>query len=144
MINRTKALKTDITKVNQIVDWYESRQLSIYKTAEKTHQRHDNGNTKRKTRGINKKAEKAIEKVESKAPLSERMNKTAEKAREGKQLKVLRRIFGKQPLRNVITKSRNFSEIARRTPLTICFFQHRTVQEKKSLWSKRQKLLSAT
>ena len=36
------------------------------------------------------------------------MNKTAEQAREGKQLKVLRRIFGKQPLRNVITKIKEF------------------------------------
>ena len=34
------------------------------------------------------------------------MNKTAEKAREGKQIKVLRRIFGKQPLRNVVSKTK--------------------------------------
>ena len=36
------------------------------------------------------------------------MNKTAETAREGKSPKVLRRIFGKQPLRNVITKTKEF------------------------------------
>ena len=79
-------------------------------------------------------AEKPIEKVESEAPLSERMNKTAEKAREGKQLKVLRRIFGKQPLRNVITKIKEFfRNRKKRAPLTICFFQHRTVQEKTKL-----------
>ena len=59
------------------------------------------GTQKETTRGI-KKAENAIEKFEAKAPLSERMN---ERAREGKQIKVLRRIFGKQPLRNVVSKA---------------------------------------
>ena len=63
------------------------------------------GTQKEKTRGI-KKTEKAIEKFDAKAPLSERMNKTAEKAREGKQIKVLRRIFGKQPLKNVVSKTK--------------------------------------
>ena len=52
------------------------------------------------------KAGKAIEKLEPKAPLSERMIKRG--AREGKQIKVLRRIFGKQPLRNVVTTTKGF------------------------------------
>ena len=87
------------------VDLYENRQLSIFKTAEKLINDMTTGTQKEKTRGI-KKTEKAIEKFDAKAPLSERMNKTAEKAREGKQIKVLRRIFGKQPLRNVVSKTK--------------------------------------
>ena len=43
------------------------------------------------------------------------MNKTAEKAREGMQLKVLRRIFGKQPLRNVINQNQGIFQKSQET-----------------------------
>ena len=89
------------------------------------------GTQRGKTRGI-KKSEKTIEKVESKAPLSERMNTTAERAREGKQLTVLRRIFGKQPLRNVITKTKEFLKNRKTYSINYMLFQHRTVQEKRA------------
>ena len=63
----TKAPRHVITKVNQIVDLYENRQLSIFKTAEKLINDMTTGTQKEKTRGI-KKAEKAIEKFDAKAP----------------------------------------------------------------------------
>ena len=104
----TKAPKNVITKVNQIVDLYENRQLSIFKTAERLINDMTTGTQKEKTRGI-KKAEKAIEKFEAKAPLSERMNKTAEKAREGNTAHFRKTTFKKCCIQNKGTfqKSRN-------------------------------------
>ena len=67
----------------KLIDLYENHQLSSFKTAEKFINDMTIGTQKEKTRGI-KKAEKAIEKIEAKAPLSERINRLAEKAREGK------------------------------------------------------------
>ena len=58
----TKAPENVITKVNQIVDLYENRQLSIFKTAEKLINEMTTGTQKEKTRGI-KKSRKSHRKV---------------------------------------------------------------------------------
>ena len=89
------------------------------------------GNAKSKEKG-NKAYQKAVEKYEDKAPITERMRNTPAKARQAKKEKaveqnkqqVLRRIRQKMAVRQIQNKAhKNSSETGSDTRCRICFFQ---------------------
>ena len=73
------------TKINTIVDLYEDRKISQFGTAERLIKNITTKNDKQKAKGI-KEADKAITKYESATPITEKLAKNAEKARETKKV----------------------------------------------------------
>ena len=69
------------TKINTIVDLYEGRKISQFGTAERLIKNITTKNDKQKAKGI-KEADKSIQKYESATPITEKLAKNAEKARE--------------------------------------------------------------
>jgi hypothetical protein len=73
-------------KINNVVDLYEDRKITIYTTADKLIDGLMAKNDKARAKGV-KEYEKAVEKFKDKERVSERQTKALEKARETKQIK---------------------------------------------------------
>ena len=84
-------------KINKIVDLYEDRKISGYETANKLINDISINDTKTRKSGF-KKYEKAVAKYEEAEPITERMAKTAKKARTGKEVKAVVKTHDKQPI----------------------------------------------
>ena len=84
-----------LQKINNIISLYEDRKITQLTTAENLIKGIATNNEKQKAKGM-KQYEKAVEKYEAQQPITERMAKTAEKAREAKTIKNVRvRLTGK-------------------------------------------------
>ena len=93
--NRNRAPTSTLQKINNIISLYEDRKITQLTTAENLIKGIATNNEKQKAKGM-KQYEKAVEKYESATPITERMAKTAEKAREGKTIKKVKvRLTGK-------------------------------------------------
>ena len=93
--NRNRVPTSTLQKINNIISLYEDRKITQLTTAENLIKGIATNNEKQKAKGL-KQYEKAVEKYEAQQPISERMAKTAEKAREGKVIKKVRvRLTGK-------------------------------------------------
>ena len=75
-----------IQKMNNIISLYQERRIPQLTTAENLIKGIATNNEKQRTKGL-KQYEKSIQKYESATPITERMAKTAEKARQGKTVK---------------------------------------------------------
>ena len=75
--------------MNNIISLYEDRRIPQLTTAENLIKGIATNNEKQRTKGL-KQYEKAIQKYEEKQPITERMAKTAEKARDAKTVKNVR------------------------------------------------------
>ena len=84
------------TKINKIVDLYEDRKISQCGTANKLINDISINDTKKRKSGL-KRYEKAVAKYEEAEPITERMAKTAKKARTGKEIKAVVKTHDKQP-----------------------------------------------
>ena len=84
-------------KINKIVDLYEDRKISQYETANKLINDISINDTKKRKSGL-KRYDKAVAKYEEAEPITERMAKTAKKARTGKEVKAVIRTHDKQPI----------------------------------------------
>ena len=73
-------------KINNVVDLYEDRKITIYTTADQLIDGLMAKNDKARAKGV-KEYEKAVEKFKDKERVSERQTKALEKARETKQIK---------------------------------------------------------
>ena len=105
---RGKVPNQTLTKINNVIDLYEDRKISQFTTAVNLINGLTTGNAKSKEKG-NKAYQKAVEKYEDKAPITERMRNTPAKARQAKKEKaveqnkqqVLRRIRQKMAVRQI-------------------------------------------
>ena len=84
-------------KINKIVDLYEDRKISQYETANKLINDISINDTKKRKSGL-KRYDKAVAKYEEAEPITERMAKTAKKARTGKEVKAVIKTHDKQPI----------------------------------------------
>ena len=84
-------------KINKIVDLYEDRKISRYETANKLINDISINDTKKRKSGL-KRYDKAVAKYEEAEPITERMAKTAKKARTGKEVKAVIKTHDKQPI----------------------------------------------
>ena len=84
-------------KINKIVDLYEDRKISRYETANKLINDISINDTKKRKSGL-KRYDKAVAKYEESEPITERMAKTAKKARTGKEVKAVIKKHDKQPI----------------------------------------------
>ena len=84
-------------KINKIVDLYEDRKISQYETANKLINDISINDTKKRKSGL-KRYDKAVAKYEESEPITERMAKTAKKARTGKEVKAVIKKHDKQPI----------------------------------------------
>ena len=84
-------------KINKIVDLYEDRKISQYQTANKLRNDISINDTKKRKSGLNR-YDKAVAKYEEAEPITERMAKTAIKARTGKEVKAVIKTHDKQPI----------------------------------------------
>ena len=89
--------------INKIVDLCEDRTISQYETANKFINDIGINDTKKRKSGL-KRYDKAVAKYEEAEPITERMTKTAKKARTGKEVKAVIKTHDKQPIfkRNAI------------------------------------------
>ena len=109
---RGKVPNQTMTKINNVIDLYEDRKISQFTTAVNLINGLTTGNAKSKEKG-NKAYQKAVEKYEDKAPITERMRNTPAKARQAKKEKaveqnkqqVLRRIRQKMAVRQIQNKA---------------------------------------
>ena len=109
---RGKVPNQTMTKLNNVIDLYEDRKISQFTTAVNLINGLTTGNAKSKEKG-NKAYQKAVEKYEDKAPITERMRNTPAKARQAKKEKaveqnkqqVLRRIRQKMAVRQIQDKA---------------------------------------
>ena len=109
---RGKVPNQTLTKINNVIDLYEDRKISQFTTAVNLINGLTTGNAKSKEKG-NKAYQKAVEKYEDKAPITERMRNTPAKARQAKKEKaveqnkqqVLRRIRQKMAVRQIQDKA---------------------------------------
>ena len=109
---RGRVSNQTMTKINNVIDLYEDRKISQFTTAVNLINGLTTGNAKAKEKG-NKAYQKAVEKYEDKAPITERMRNTPAKAREAKKEKavernkqqVLRRIRQKMAVRQIQDKA---------------------------------------
>ena len=109
---RGKVPNQTMTKINNVIDLYEDRKISQFTTAINLINGLTTGNAKSKEKG-NKAYQKAVEKYEDKAPITERMRNTPAKARQVKKEKaveqnkqqVLRRIRQKMAVRQIQDKA---------------------------------------
>ena len=93
--NRNRVPTSTLQKINNIISLYEDRKITQLTTAENLIKGIATNNEKQRTKGM-KQYEKAVEKYEAQEPITERMAKTAEKAREAKTIKRVRvRLTGK-------------------------------------------------
>ena len=93
--NRNRVPTSTLQKINNIISLYEDRKITQLTTAENLIKGIATNNEKQKAKGL-KQYEKAVEKYEAQQPITERMAKTAEKAREAKTIKKVRvRLTGK-------------------------------------------------
>ena len=93
--NRNRVPTSILQKMNNIISLYEDRKITQLTTAENLINGIATNNEKQRTKGL-KQYEKAVEKYEAQQPITERMAKTAEKAREAKTIKKVRvRLTGK-------------------------------------------------
>ena len=93
--NRNRVPTSTLQQVNNIISLYEDRKITQLTTAENLIKGIATNNEKQKAKGM-KQYEKAVEKYEAQQPITERMAKTAEKAREAKTIKKVRvRLTGK-------------------------------------------------
>ena len=93
--NRNRVPTSTLQKINNIISLYEDRKITQLTTAENLIKGIATNNEKQKAKGM-KQYEKAVEKYEAQQPITERMAKTAEKAREAKTIKKVRvRLTGK-------------------------------------------------
>ena len=94
--NRNRVPTSTLQKINNnIISLYEDRKITQLTTAENLIKGIATNNEKQKAKGM-KQYEKAVEKYESATPITERMAKTAEKAREGTTIKKVKvRLTGK-------------------------------------------------
>ena len=93
--NRNRVPTSTLQKINNIISLYEDRKIIQLTTAENLIKGIATNNEKQKAKGM-KQYEKAVEKYEAQQPITERMAKTAEKAREAKTIKKVRvRLTGK-------------------------------------------------
>ena len=86
------------TKINKIVDLYEDRKISQYGTAMNLIKDISQTDTRSERKNGLKKYEKAMAKYEDAEPITERMAKTAKKARTGKEAKAVVKKHDKQPI----------------------------------------------
>ena len=84
-------------KINKIVDLYEDRKISQYETANRWINDISINDTKKRKSGL-KIYDKAVAKYEEAEPITERMAKTAKKARTGKEVKAVIKTHDKQPI----------------------------------------------
>ena len=109
---RGKVPNQTMTKINNVIDLYEDRKISQFTTAVNLINGLTTGNAKSKEKG-NKAYQKAVEKYEDKAPITQRMRNTPAKARQVKKEKaveqnkqqVLRRIRQKMAVRQIQDKA---------------------------------------
>ena len=109
---RGKVPNQTLTKINNVIDLYEDRKISQFTAAVNLINGLTTGNAKSKEKG-NKAYQKAVEKYEDKAPITERMRNTPAKARQVKKEKaveqnkqqVLRRIRQKMAVRQIQDKA---------------------------------------
>ena len=109
---RGKVPNQTMTKINNVIDLYEDRKISQFTTAVNLINGLTTGNAKSKEKG-NKAYQKAVEKYEDKAPITERMRNTPAKARQAKKEKeaernkqqVFRRIRQKMAVRQIQNKA---------------------------------------
>ena len=109
---RGKVPNQTLTKINNVIDLYEDRKISQFTTAVNLINGLTTGNAKSKEKG-NKAYQKAVEKYEDNAPITERMRNTPAKARQVKKEKaveqnkqqVLRRIRQKMAVRQIQDKA---------------------------------------
>ena len=87
--NRNRVPTSTLQKINHIISLYKDRKIAQLPMAENLIKGIVTNNEKQKAKGL-KQYEKAVEKYEAQQPISERMAKTAEKAREGKVIKKVR------------------------------------------------------
>ena len=93
--NRNRVPTSTLQKINNIISLYEDRKITQLTTAENLIKGIATNNEKQRAKGM-KQYEKAVEKYEAQEPITERMAKTAEKAREAKTIKKVRvRLTGK-------------------------------------------------
>ena len=93
--NRNRVPTSTLQKINNIISLYEDRKITQLTTAENLIKGIATNNEKQKAKGL-KQYDKAVEKYEAQQPITERMAKTAEKAREAKTIKKVRvRLTGK-------------------------------------------------
>ena len=93
--NRNRVPTSTLQKINNIISLYEDRKITQLTTAENLIKGIATNNEKQKAKGL-KQYENAVEKYEAQQPITERMAKTAEKAREAKTIKKVRvRLTGK-------------------------------------------------
>ena len=93
--NRNRVPTSTLQKINNIISLYEDRKITQLTTAENLIKGIATNNEKQRAKGL-KEYEKRIEKYEAQQPITERMAKTAEKAREAKTIKKVRvRLTGK-------------------------------------------------
>ena len=85
------------TKINKVVDLFEDRKISQYGTANKLINDISINDAKKRKSGL-KRYEKAVAKYEEAEPITERMAKTAKKARTGKEIKAVAKTHDKQPI----------------------------------------------
>ena len=85
---RGKVPNQTMTKINNVIDLYEDRKISQFTTAVNLINGLTTGNAKSKEKG-NKAYQKAVEKYEDKAPITERMRNTPAKARQVKKEKAV-------------------------------------------------------
>ena len=96
--NKIGKVPPDIqAKINKIVDLYEDCKISQYETANKLINDISINDTKKRKSGL-KRYDKAVAKYEEAEPITERMAKTAKKARTGKEVKAVIRTHDKQPI----------------------------------------------
>ena len=129
---RGKVPNQTMTKINNVIDLYEDRKISQFTTAVNLINGLTTGNAKSKEKG-NKAYQKAVEKYEDKAPITERMRNTPAKARQAKKEKAVEQKQAtsfeedkaedgsKTDTRQSIAK--NSSETGSDTRCRICFFQ---------------------
>ena len=84
-------------KMKKLVDLYEDRKISQYETANKLKNDISINDTKKRKSGL-KRYDKAVAKYEEAEPITERMAKTAKKARTGKEVTAVVKTHDKQPV----------------------------------------------
>ena len=93
--NRNRVPTSTLQKINNIISLYEDRKITQLTTAENLIKGIATNNEKQKAKGM-KQYEKAVEKYEAQQPITERMAKTAEKARDARTVKRVKvRLTGK-------------------------------------------------
>ena len=86
-----------MTKINNVINFYEDRKISQFTTAVNLIIGMTIGYAKEKEKGT-KQYEKAVAKYEDKAPITERMKATVKKARKGEEVKEVVKKTDKQPV----------------------------------------------